>query len=154
MFSIKKKLTKFKKFHLSRFKLFQIFNVICTSSDLLAHKLFQIVFNTPKFIENKTNSMNDKPSTNELTKKLKELILSKNRKNKSNSSEDIIDYYLKFSCISDEIASTDDYIKMFNNGSLFSSYYLFLKNLFKVFESIFLLTKKSFDLTNLESGEQ
>ena len=62
----------------------KILNELITNSDLLAHKCLQLVFNTQKLLENRYESSSAN-GTNELTRKLKELVLSTGNSSSSSS---------------------------------------------------------------------
>ena len=125
----------------------KIFNELATKSDTLANKLFQIAFNAQSFVEK-----NDSKNQSELTKKLRNLILTSNAssgtsksktisKNNTNTTDvfgSFIKYYFRLAKIihvkkpkenSDQL---DDRCKINNFGRLSVTFFEYLFNLFKV----------------------
>lgn len=132
-------------------KIINLFTEFCSSSDKLSNKLFQIVFNTRKFIEKKSdsNGLNEMQSINhlELTKKFNDLILSDKYKRGSSAKinqivEDqynlFMDNYFKMAELIAIIPmenSNDDpkgAHKFIQNSSLYSNYFRYLNILLKV----------------------
>lgn len=125
----------------------KIFNELATKSDTLANKLFQIAFNTQSFIDK-----NDSKNQSELTKKLRNLILTSNAssgtsksktisKNNTNTADvfgSFIKYYFQLTKIihvkkpKENTDELDDRCKINNFGRLSVTFFEYLFNLFKV----------------------
>jgi hypothetical protein len=119
-------------------------NELATKSETLANKLFQIAFNTQNFIEKNNNNKNQ----NELTKKLRNLILSSNQattsksKNSTKMNPDLFDSFIKYyfrlvkiihvDKPNENSDQLDDRSKINNFGRLSITFFQYLFNLFKV----------------------
>ena len=114
------------------------------NSEIIAGKLFQIIFNTHEFIESQTNGSADK--TNQLTKKIKKLILTEmskveptgeSKKNRDHINEFslVTGYYLKLSQLKEASAgqpqNSENLSHFLSNGYLTLQFYVFLNSLFR-----------------------
>lgn len=114
-------------------KVFKILNTLARNSTKLAQRLFQIVFNTQRFLQLKENNQFN------LTKKFQELILSNANETDEETKYDIlIDYYVEAIRLTLNSALLQD-INKSENGTLFINnciYHLsfseYLLQLFKV----------------------
>ena len=110
------------------------------NSEKLAHKLFQIVFNTRRFIEQKS-----KNSDYDLSRKLKELILSNSATAKLTSKKPpafdeqddiLINYYIKSLKLTvvvvDHENSSSKRTHCLANGLFYLNYFKYLYALLKV----------------------
>ena len=103
-------------------------------SNVVSEKLFQIIFNRHNFIEAETSNTSDK--TNQLTKKIKKLILTESTKKEWSSSRQnnnckefdaATNYYLKLS----KFKSTENVSHLLKNGHLKLKFFISLNLILK-----------------------
>jgi hypothetical protein len=112
-------------------KIFEIFNELAKNSEIIAGKLFQIMFNIRNFIETETLSKGglNSDKTNQLTKKFKKLMIieQKNGDNPTTANNLAFDCYLKLS----KLKHYSEYSQILYNGRLQLNYFIFLNTMLK-----------------------
>lgn len=117
-------------------KVFKVLNILAKNSVKLSQRLFQIVFNTRKYLELKEDSK----TQFSLIKKFQELILSTSSNETETKYDILIDYYIKSIKFTLNSSLLQDLSKTSENGALFINNCVFhlhfteyLLQLFKVF---------------------
>ena len=117
-------------------KVFKVLNILAKNSVKLSQRLFQIVFNTRKYLELKEDSKTQFI----LIKKFQELILSTSSNETETKYDILIDYYIKSIKFTLNSSLLQDLSKTSENGALFINNCVFhlhfteyLLQLFKVF---------------------
>ncbi|CAF0703798.1 unnamed protein product, partial [Brachionus calyciflorus] len=107
-------------------KVIKLFDQLISSSDKLAKKQYQIIFDTKNFVESSSNNQCD------LTSKLKDLALSNKRKSANGEYDYLIDYYLNIAEIkSDDLSDEDKLSHLTRNSSFYVVFYRHIFNLLK-----------------------
>lgn len=105
-----------------------------STSENMSKKLFQIVFNTKKFIEMKSSSSSVSDQY-DLSRKLKEMVLTNKTKMSNNEYEYLTEYYFRVAELNSEESDIEESLKFkefIRNSSFILVYFEYLLNLFKV----------------------